>query len=137
METMNCPKCDSDNTYWDENEKGEYWKCSNCNTFFSREGKTLETHKIVCPQCDGSGHTTNPAIDGNGLSAEDFHADPDFAEDYFSGRYDVRCNECNGHNVIDEVIENWDNPLFVAMVANCEEEANYQAYTAAERAMGA
>ncbi len=60
---------------------------------------------VVCPKCDGSGKHVNPSIDGNGLSAEDFAEDPDFAEAYFSGRYDVSCETCNGNNVIDEIDE--------------------------------
>lgn len=53
----------------------------------------------ICGTCDGKGKHVNPSIDGQGLSAEDFDRDPDFAEDYFSGMYDVRCNECDGRRV--------------------------------------
>ena len=55
---------------------------------------------IVCPRCGGQGKHVNPAIDGQGLSQEDFDQDPDFAEGYFSGRYDVRCEECSGEKVL-------------------------------------
>jgi len=65
----------------------------------------LPSKRVVCPQCDGTGKHVNPAIDGHGLSADDFAEDPDFAESYFSGVYDVRCELCNGNNVIDEVDE--------------------------------
>jgi len=54
----------------------------------------------VCPRCDGSGKHVNPAIDGNGLSSEDFAEDPDFKEAYFSGAYDVICSECHGKRVV-------------------------------------
>lgn len=51
---------------------------------------------IICVVCDGDGTTVNPAIDGNGLSAEDFHDDPDFAEEYMRGTYDIACRACGG-----------------------------------------
>jgi hypothetical protein len=38
--------------------------------------------------------------DAYGLSAEDFDADPDFAEDYLGGKYDIACNECGGARVV-------------------------------------
>ena len=66
----------------------------------------LPSKRIVCPQCDGTGKHVNPSIDGHGLTSEDFAEDPDFAESYFSGAYDVRCELCNGNNVIDEIDEN-------------------------------
>lgn len=60
----------------------------------------------VCSECLGKGQTVNPAIDGNGLSSEDFDEGPDFREDYFSGAYDVVCRECKGKRVILE--PDWD-----------------------------
>jgi hypothetical protein len=54
----------------------------------------------VCPVCDGEGKTVNPNIDAHGLTREDFDEDPDFAEDYMSGRYDITCAACNGLRVI-------------------------------------
>lgn len=96
----------------------------------------LEKHKIVCPNCEGTGRTTNPAIDGNGLPDECVQ-DQDFMEDYLSGVYDVRCVMCHGNNVIDEVIEDWGNPEFIQYTEDQEEERQYQAMCAAERAMGA
>lgn len=65
----------------------------------------LPAKRIVCPRCDGTGKHVNPNIDGHGLSVEDFAEDPDFAESYFSGVYNVRCETCNGNNVFDEVDE--------------------------------
>lgn len=53
----------------------------------------------VCSRCNGEGKHTNPAIDGNGISQEQFDEDPDFAEAYFSGRYDVACEVCGGKRV--------------------------------------
>lgn len=53
----------------------------------------------VCSRCDGEGKHTNPAIDGNGISREQFDEDPDFEEAYRSGRYDVQCERCAGKRV--------------------------------------
>jgi hypothetical protein len=55
---------------------------------------------ILCPVCNGDGKTVNPAIDAHGLTAEDFREDPDFAEAYWSGAYDITCRGCNGHRVV-------------------------------------
>ncbi|MHC4400503.1 MAG: hypothetical protein ACYTG0_12570 [Planctomycetota bacterium] len=54
----------------------------------------------VCPTCRGKGSHVNPSIDDCGLSREEFDEDPQFARDYFSGRYDQRCNECGGKRVV-------------------------------------
>jgi len=53
----------------------------------------------VCNTCEGKGSHVNPSIDSHGLSREDFDDDPDFKENYFSGMYDVACNECKGRRV--------------------------------------
>ncbi len=64
---------------------------------------TLPTTWVVCPTCSGRGSHVNPAIDCNGLTAEDFAADPDFAEEYFSGSYDQVCNRCAGRTTVREI----------------------------------
>lgn len=51
---------------------------------------------VICPACSGNGTCVNPAIDANGLTAEDFADDPDFAEAYFDGAYDEACRACAG-----------------------------------------
>lgn len=53
----------------------------------------------VCSRCAGEGKHVNPAIDGNGIAQDDFDADPDFEEGYFSGRYDITCERCEGKRV--------------------------------------
>lgn len=58
----------------------------------------------VCPLCEGKGSHVNPSIDACGLTAEDFHNDPQFFEDYRSGVYDIPCNLCSGLRVIPEAI---------------------------------
>lgn len=71
---------------------------------------TIRTHKEVCPRCRGEGTHVNPAVDGHGISPEQFHDDPDFEEAYFSGVYDVTCEECGGKNVVD--VPDEDDPNF-------------------------
>lgn len=62
--------------------------------------REIPTLWAVCPVCDGKGSHVNPSIDCNGLTGEDFAEDPDFAEDYFSGRYDQACNRCGGRTTV-------------------------------------
>lgn len=64
----------------------------------------LPTAKIVCPRCNGEGKHVNPNIDIGGIDLEVLCEDPNFAEAYFGGRYDIQCEECNGRNVVDAVI---------------------------------
>ena len=59
-----------------------------------------ECSKPVCPTCRGKGTHVNPSIDGNGITSEQFDEDPDFREDYFAGKYDITCRECEGKRVI-------------------------------------
>ena len=70
-------------------------------TLFNDDGDE-EQHRlpgkiIVCDTCHGKGSRVNPSVDGHGISPEEFDEDPDFREDYFAGRYDVTCSECEGH----------------------------------------
>ena len=59
----------------------------------------------VCGTCDGRGKYVNPGIDSNGLSQSDFDEDPDFGESYWRGDYDMTCEECHGHNVVEVLDE--------------------------------
>lgn len=75
-------------------------------------GREPITKKVVCPSCRGRGKYVNPGIDSNGISANEFYEDPEFADAYFAGTYDVTCEECQGANVVDsfadpEVAERW------------------------------
>lgn len=54
----------------------------------------------VCPNCQGEGKTVNPSIDAGGIPGYVFQNDPEFAENYFGGVYDVKCAECNGDRVV-------------------------------------
>lgn len=74
-----------------------------CGSYCAAEAEAAQAPKPyeVCPRCEGEGQHTNPAIDGNGLTSSDIdELGPDFMEDYLSGVYDVRCEECNGERVI-------------------------------------
>lgn len=89
----------------------------------------------VCPTCDGHGTVTNPNIDCGGLSADDFYDDPDFADDYFGGRYDIQCPECKGKNVVP--MPDLPKALQNAIAEWDREDAANVAEMCAERAMGA
>lgn len=54
--------------------------------------------------CRGRGKHVNPAIDCGGIPASDFAEDPDFAESYFRGHYDVPCAACGGRRVVPEIL---------------------------------
>ena len=82
-----------DDTYYDCIPQD--WSDERADAAFVLPGKV-----IVCPRCDGRGSYVNPSIDAHGISPEEFHEDPDFAEDYFRGSYDITCVECNGTNVV-------------------------------------
>ncbi len=48
----------------------------------------------ICERCRGEGHHSNPSIDGNGITSSEFAEwDEDEVEGYFSGRYDIACEE--------------------------------------------
>lgn len=86
---------------------------------------------MICPACEGEGSCVNPAIDCNGLSASEMHEDPDFAENYFGGLYDVTCEACHGSGKIltermDELRENAADRRLAAM-ENGDPEAYYGA----------
>ncbi len=60
----------------------------------------LPTTWGVCPVCRGEGKHVNPSIDAGGISREQFHDDPDFAEQYWNGTYDQTCTRCEGKRVV-------------------------------------
>ena len=92
----------------------------------------------VCPVCVGKGSHVNPSIDAHGISAEEFQEDPDFRDDYMSGKYDVPCYECHGLRVVEVVDrENCDPELLKEYDEEVKSELEYQAICEAERKMGA
>ncbi len=91
----------------------------------------------VCDSCSGKGTHVNPSIDGNGLTASDFDEDPDFAESYFRGDYDVRCYECKGQRVV--LVPDYsrmDSDEVQAVEAHYQREHAYRAEIEAERRAG-
>jgi hypothetical protein len=86
---------------------------------------------ILCPVCNGEGTTVNPNIDAHGLTREDFNEDPDFAEDYMSGVYDITCAACSGKRVvkqerINELDQNAEDRRLAA-----RENGDFEAYSVA------
>ncbi|MEC8474654.1 MAG: hypothetical protein VXZ38_08395 [Planctomycetota bacterium] len=94
----------------------------------------------VCDLCNGKGSHVNPSIDCNGLSREDFHEDPDFAEAYWRGDYDQVCNCCGGRTTVPVVNDgclNDDQKKHLQRIwEQAREEAEYQRECAWERRMG-
>jgi hypothetical protein len=102
------------------------------------EERELPWRWDVCPVCDGKGRHVNPNIDCNGLTAEDFAEDPDFAEDYRRGCYDQPCNRCRGRTtvpVVDE--ERCTEHELAALEAAIDAEAEMRACYLAELRAGA
>ncbi len=98
----------------------------------------------VCGGCSGKGTHVHRAIDENGISPDEFAEDPEFAEAYFGGRYDVQCQDCGGNNVMPYIDEDAVKLLGAEKIAhleayydNQEADAAYDAECAAERRMGA
>lgn len=51
----------------------------------------------ICSRCDGEGHHSDPAIDGNGITQSEWAEwDEEDRHNYMSGAYDVCCKECSG-----------------------------------------
>lgn len=94
-------KCDTlpAHDFDEDMDEDEEQHCSACPT--QSYDIVLPAKYEVCPTCRGNGKHVNPAIDGNGLTQEDFDEQgPDFREDYMSGVYDVTCQECKGLRVV-------------------------------------
>jgi hypothetical protein len=93
----------------------------------------------VCSRCDGHGTHVNPAIDGNGLSAEDFEeAGPEFRDDYMAGAYDVACEVCGGARVVAVPdFERWTPEQRTSWERQEQARADLEREEAAERRMGA
>jgi len=91
----------------------------------------------VCSGCEGHGKHVDPAVDGNGISQEQFDEDPDFEEAYFAGRYDVTCETCNGNRV--EMVPDWEamkKDIRELYEKHLDDEASYQRTCAYERRYG-
>lgn len=99
----------------------------------------LPTVWTVCGRCDGEGHHTNPAIDGHGISAEEWARDWD-EEDrraYAQGLYDVRCEVCRGKRLVAVVDREACTDEQLEALDELEQDLAYAAAErAAERRMG-
>ncbi len=96
----------------------------------------------VCSECDGNGSHLCDSLRGQAFTPEEMYEDEDFAEGYFGGRYDVKCNVCMGRTTTLEI--NYDAQMTDEQKAaiKYEEERNQANYEdectmRAERAMGA
>lgn len=96
----------------------------------------------VCESCEGSGTTTaHIEPEGGGFTSSEWHemeaGDPDFAEDYFSGKYDRPCEECKGARVVLTPIEEEADPaVMAALWEQVKAETAYQAEVAHQRRYG-
>lgn len=98
----------------------------------------LPTKWAVCDVCEGRGKHVNPAIDCNGLGADDFEDDPDFMEDYRSGVYDVVCNKCGGRTTVLVVdLDRCSTDILARLKRQAEYEAEDRAIRLAELRAGA
>jgi hypothetical protein len=111
-------------------------------TVYTDDGAELELSLPakfeVCSRCRGTGSHVNPAVDGHGIPAHEFVEDPDFAESYFAGVYDVPCERCHGKRVVEAF--DWSkltDEQKALIIRTRREEAEYEAECAAERRMGA
>lgn len=98
---------------------------------FEKDGTEVEydlpARFEVCTRCQGAGSHVNPSIDGNGLTHEDFAEDPDFAESYFRGDYDVQCSVCKGTRVVPVPdLSRWSFAQKRAYVRHLRAEREYQ-----------
>lgn len=97
----------------------------------------LPTRMEVCGRCAGLGVHDHPAF-SNGISQDEFEDDPDFAEDYRRGVYDVPCERCGGANVEAVVDEEACAPdLLEAYWRHVEELSSLRRMEEAERRAGA
>lgn len=92
-----------------------------------------------CGRCRGTGYHVNPAIDGNGLTSDDMdELGDDFRENYMSGIYDVRCEECKGEGFVLVADETSCSPAELALwEQHLQDESEYRQEIEMERRMGA
>ena len=72
------------------------------------EHETLPAKYAVCDTCQGKGGSSNYL--GAFTSDRWNEQDDDFKEDYMSGKYDRKCEECNGLRVV--LVPDKDHPDF-------------------------
>ena len=98
--------------------------------------ETMPVKFEVCSLCSGTGSHVNPSIDSGGLSSDDFYDDPDFADDYRSGCYDVTCFECGGQRVTPEIdmgrLDARQKEVLKELEQRARDDAEYEALVASE-----
>lgn len=87
---------------------------------------TLPAKRILCPCCDGDRVSSEHL--GAFTSDEMHEQGQDFKENYFSGRYDQQCTECEGKGYI-EVVD-------IDQLTDCQHE-DYQGYIQAGQEIAA
>ena len=98
----------------------------------------LPTKWEVCSVCEGKGIHVDPRMDDNGLNTADFQDDPDFANDYFSGAFDIPCNSCGGRTTIRALDEGACEPeLLRQYIIQCQGEERDAMESYQERLAGA
>lgn len=108
---------------------------------FSAEAEMPARYE-VCGSCDGRGTTTRHIeCDGGGFTASEWNemcdGDPDFAEDYFGGKYDRPCPECSGNRVRPVIDLKDDDPAMKPINDQIKSHWEYERECAAERRYGA
>lgn len=96
----------------------------------------------VCGNCQGRGTSTAWAeAEGGGFTASEWaeccDGDPDFAEDYWSGKYDRACPECHGDRVVPEIDLDPNHALVRAVEAVLDAIHASYLESEAERRIGA
>lgn len=101
---------------------------------------TLPGKREVCHECNGTGTVLCDSLRGVAFSSDEMADDPDFAESYFGGEYDERCNICGGENVVTVVdwsrLSKWQKLLYEAWATAQAEHARIEAQERSMRARG-
>jgi hypothetical protein len=106
-------------------------------TFHNAEGEpySIEVRAVwqICGRCEGDGHHSNPAIDGNGITQSEWaEMDEEFREGYLSGQYDIRCEVCGGSGKLLCVDDDAFAKEFPKEYAENEKELEYERLCDAE-----
>jgi hypothetical protein len=96
---------------------------------------TIPAKFEICRRCEGVGHHTNPAIDGHGITADEWNGpdwDDESKETYLSGGYDVPCEDgcAEGKVLVPDLTH--AGPDVVAVVERWQEETSAAARSRAE-----
>lgn len=87
-------------TYEHEYQPGEKIDDEGQEVVFEEVSVDFPAKWVVCHGCQGRGTET---LRDFAFTAEDFEQDPDFADDYRSGKYDQPCRDCHGRSTTLEI----------------------------------